>query len=121
MFVPQLLSIGGKDAVLRPLGEFRAEAHEALSAPLYTLTLPLLAVAFVVGAGFRRQGFAGRIVLAAGAGLGVRLAGLAAKSVVTGTAVLWPLMYLPPLAGILASLWILSGFRVLPRRRPGAA
>ncbi|HET7409537.1 MAG TPA: LPS export ABC transporter permease LptF [Paracoccaceae bacterium] len=120
MFVPELLTITADEAAARSLGEFRAEAHEALSAPLYTLTLPLLAVAFVIGAGFRRQGFAGRIVLAAGAGLGIRVAGLAAKSVVTGAAPLWPLMYVPPLLGILVGLWILSGLR-LPRRRTGAA
>lgn len=121
MFLPKLLSITEEDAGGRAVGEYRAEAHEALSAPLYTLVLPLLAVAFVVGAGFRRQGFAGRIVLAAAAGLGVRLAGLAAKSLVTGTAALWPLMYVPPLLGILVSLWILSGLRLFPRRRTGAA
>jgi lipopolysaccharide export system permease protein len=121
MFVPELLTIEAERAAPRPLGEFRAEAHEALSGPLYTLALPLLAVAFVVGAGFRRQGFTGRIVMAAGAGLGVRLAGLAAKSVVTGAAPLWPLMYVPPLLAIAFSLWLLSGVRLLPRRRAGAA
>jgi lipopolysaccharide export system permease protein len=121
MFVPELLAMTDEQAALRPLGEFRAEAHEALSGPLYTLALPLLAVAFVVGAGFRRQGFTGRILLAAGAGLGIRLAGLAAKSVVTGAAALWPLMYVPPLLAVLFSLWLLSGMRLLPRRRPGAA
>ena len=121
MFLPELLSIDEDSAGQRPVGEYRAEAHEALSAPLYTLALPLLAVAFVVGAGFRRQGFAGRIVMAAAAGLGIRLAGLAAKSLVTGTAPLWPLMYAAPLTGVLVSLWILSGLRLLPRRRAGAA
>ncbi len=121
MFVPELLSVSADDAGARGVGEYRAEAHEALSAPLYTLALPLLAVAFVVGSGFRRQGFAGRIVLAAASGVAVRLAGLAAKSLVTGTAALWPLMYAPPLVGILLALWILSGLRLPRRRRPGAA
>lgn len=121
MFLPELLSMTEEEAGVRPLGEYRAEAHEALSGPLYTLALPLLAVAFVVGAGFRRQGFAGRIVMAAGAGLGVRVAGLAAKSLASGTAALWPLMYAPPLIGMLVALWVLSGYRLLPRRRPGAA
>lgn len=119
MFLPELLTITAEEGAPRPVGRYRAEAHEALSAPLYTLALPLIAVAIVVGAGFRRQGFAGRIVLAAGAGLGIRLAGLAAKSMVSGAAPLWPLMYVPPLFGILAALWILSGRR-LPRRRAGA-
>ena len=118
MYVPRLLSIGPDEAGPRPIGDFRAEAHEALSAPLYVIALPLLAVAFVVSAGFRRQGFAGRIVLAAVAGLGLRLSGLAAKSLVTGAAAAWPVMYLPPLIGIAAAVLMLSDWR---RRRPRRA
>lgn len=121
LFLPELLSVTPEGAAPRPIGEFRAEAHEALSAPLYVLSLPVLAVAFIVGAGFRRQGFAGRIMLAAAAGLSLRLGGLAIKSAVTGAAALWPLLYLPPALGIGAALLMLSGYRVLPRRRPGAA
>lgn len=117
MYLPELLSISGEEEGSRRLAEYRAEAHEALSAPLYTLTLPLIAVASIVGAGFRRQGFTRRIVLAASAGLAVRVAGLAAKSIVTGAGALWPLIYVPPLLGILVSLWMLSGVQLLPRRR----
>lgn len=111
MYLPDLLEIDAARAAPRSIGDFRAEAHEALSSPLYVLALPLLAVAFVISAGFRRQGFAGRIVLAAVVGLGLRLAGLAAKSVVTGTAAFWPIMYLPPVLGILAALWMLTDWR----------
>ena len=121
LFLPELLSITPEEAAPRPVGEYRAEAHEALSAPLYVVALPLLAVAFIVSAGFRRQGFAGRIVLAAVAGLGLRLGGLAIKSAVTGTAALWPLFYLPPVLGTAAAMLMLSGYRLLPRRRAGAA
>jgi len=35
---------------------------------------------------------------------------------VTGSAALWPLIYAPPLLGILVSLWMLSGVQILPRR-----
>ncbi len=111
MYLPDLLEIDAARAAPRSIGDFRAEAHEALSAPLYVLALPLLAVAFVISAGFRRQGFAGRIVLAAVVGLGLRLSGLAAKSLVTGTAAFWPVMYVPPLLGILAALWMLTDWR----------
>lgn len=117
MYLGELFSMTGEEEGSRALAEYRAEAHEALSAPLYTLTLPLIAVASIVGAGFRRQGFTRRIVMAAGAGLGVRVAGLAAKSLVTGSAALWPLIYAPPLLGILVSFWMLSGVQILPRRR----
>jgi lipopolysaccharide export system permease protein len=121
LFVPDLLTITPQEAAPRPIGDYRAEAHEALSAPLYTLALPLLAVAFIVSAGFRRQGVADRIFLAAGAGLGLRLSGLAIKSAVTGTAALWPLFYLPPVLGIALAVMMLSGYRLSPRRRPGRA
>lgn len=121
MYLPELLSYSGGEEGSRPVSEYRAEAHEALSAPLYTLTLPLIAVASIVGAGFRRQGFTRRIVLAAAAGLGIRLAGLAAKSIATGIGALWPLIYMPPLLGILISLWMLSGVQLLPRRRKETA
>lgn len=121
MYLAELLSISEGEDASRPLAEYRAEAHEALSAPLYTLTLPLIAVASIVGAGFRRQGFTRRIVLAAGAGLGVRVAGLAAKSIVTGSVALWPLIYAPAVLGILVSFWMLSGMRIWPRKRWKAA
>ncbi len=115
-FVPHLLSVGEGETGRYTLGEFRAEAHEALSGPLYALALPMLGTALIVGLGFRRQGFAGRIVLAAGAALGLRLLGLAAKSATGAEAALWPLMYLPPLAGIGVALWMLSPWGLMPRR-----
>lgn len=119
MSVPELLTITAEEGAPRKLGAYRAEAHEALSAPLYVIALPLLAVAFIISAGFRRQGFVGRIVLAALAGLGLRLLGLAVKSLVTAEASLWPLLYLPPALGVGAALWMLSGYGLLPRRRVG--
>jgi len=119
MYLPELLSITEEEARLRPLGEFRAEAHEALAGPLYVLVLPLLAVAFVVSAGFRRQGFAGRILLAAVAGLGLRMAGLAAKGLVAGTASLWPLLYVPPVVGAAIAVWMLADWRRAAPVRPG--
>lgn len=117
MYVPRLLSITAEEGAPRALGDFRAEAHEALSSPLYVLALPLLAVAFVISAGFRRQGFAGRIVLAAIAGLALRLGGLAAKSLVSGVAAAWPVMYVPPILGIIVAVAMLAGWRVRGPRR----
>lgn len=121
MYLPELLSTTEEQAGPRSVGDFRAEAHEAISAPLYVLALPLLGVAFVISAGFRRQGFAGRILLAVVAGLGLRLAGLATKSAVSGEEALWPLLYLPPILGILAALLMLSGIRLRPSRTAGAS
>jgi lipopolysaccharide export system permease protein len=122
-YLPELFRItqAEAEAARRPLGAYRAEAHEALSAPLYGLVFALIAVAFVVGPGFRRQGFLGRILLAAAVALGLRLAGLAAKGLATGEAALWPLMYLPPLVGAALALWLLSGRRLPARRRANGA
>lgn len=114
LYLPELLTIPAAETGGRPVGRYRAEAHEALSGPLYALALPLIAVAFLISAGFRRQGFVGRIVLAAGVGAALRLLGLLAKAATSGAAALWPTMYLPPLIGIAAALWLLAG-----RPRPG--
>ena len=121
MYVTKLLTITSEEGKPRPLGDYRAEAHEALSAPLYLLALPMLAVAFVVSSGFRRQGFTKRIVMAALAGLALRLLGLAAKSAVSGATALWPLLYLPPILGVAIAILMLSGLRFRALRRTEAA
>ncbi|MEM9760947.1 MAG: LPS export ABC transporter permease LptF [Pseudomonadota bacterium] len=119
MFLPELLSMTEEEAErrFRPLGEFYAEAHEALSAPLYALALPMLAVAVVLSAGFRRQGFLGRVLGAVAVAVVLRVVGLAAKSATAGEAALWPSLYLPPLIGIAIAVWLLSGRGMAPRKR----
>lgn len=121
MFLNELLAVDETNAGVRPVSEYKAEAHEALSAPLYVIALPLLAVAFVISAGFRRQGFTGRIVLAVVASVALRLCGLALKSAATGAEPLWPLLYIPPVLGCMLALGMLSGQRLFPRRRVEAA
>lgn len=121
--IDRLLTITEDEAKPRSLGDFRAEAHEALSAPLYVLALPLLGVAFVIGGGFRRQGFAMRIFSAVSVAICVRLLGLALKGATAGTAALWPLMYAPPVLGIIFAVWLLSksGRPILSRAQPRMA
>ncbi|MEO0819090.1 MAG: LPS export ABC transporter permease LptF [Pseudomonadota bacterium] len=128
MFLPRLLTITEEEAKerFRPVGEFRAEAHEALAAPLYVIALPMLAVAIVLSAGFRRQGFLGRVLGSVIVAVVLRVLGLAAKSATANAAFLWPTMYLPPLLGILAAVWLLSMSGLRPRSAraamlPGAA
>ncbi|MEM6354268.1 MAG: LPS export ABC transporter permease LptF [Pseudomonadota bacterium] len=118
MFLPELLSMTEEEAQrrFRPLGEFRAEAHEAISAPLYAVALPMLAVALVLSAGFRRQGFLGRVLGAVAVAVVLRVLGLAAKSVTAGEAALWPMLYAPPLLGIALAIWLLSSRGMAPRR-----
>lgn len=88
-------------------GKWIAEGHEQLSGPIYALVLPLIAVAGVLGGGFRRRGHGMRILVAIMAAASIRVMGLAAKSVVTTSPSLWPLFYVPPLIGIAAAIWIL--------------
>ena len=75
-----------------------------------------MAVAFVIGAGFRSQGFFSHIMLATGAAVTLRITGLAMKATVSSQAALWPAMYAPPLLGIAVAVWFLAG-RPLPWRR----
>ena len=99
----------------RARGEFVAEGHEQISAPLYALVLPLIAAAVLQSAGHRRRGGPGPLLAAVAAASACRLAGVAAKSAVGGTAALWPLMYLAPLLGGGLALWLL--WRGPPRGR----
>ncbi|MEL7138741.1 MAG: LPS export ABC transporter permease LptF [Pseudomonadota bacterium] len=119
MFLPELLNMTEEEAErrFRPLGEFRAEAHEAISAPLYAVALPMLAVALVLSAGFRRQGFLGRVLGAVAVAVVLRVLGLAAKSVTAGEAALWPMLYAPPLLGIALAIWLLSSRGMALRRQ----
>lgn len=122
-YLPTLLSITPPEAARlgRPLGAYRAEAHEALSGPLYAPAFTLLAIAFVVGPGFRRRGFLGRILAATGVGLALRLTGLGLKGAATGAAALAPTLYLPPLVGVALALWVLAGRPFASRRRANGA
>jgi lipopolysaccharide export system permease protein len=99
-----------------PRGRRLAEAHERMSAPLYGLALPLVALAAILGPGFTRRGYGQRVIAAVAIGVGLRGAGLALKAATVAEASLWPLLYAPPLLGVALSLWALSrpqlqGFR----------
>ena len=55
--------------------------------------------------------------VAIASGLGLRLLGLAAKSLATAQVALWPLMYVPPVIGMVAAVVMLSGLSLWRRRR----
>jgi lipopolysaccharide export system permease protein len=103
------------------LGDFVAEGHEQISAPLYAVAMPLVAVAASLGAGFTRRGYAARVGVAVALGVALRLLGVAAKALTTGTPELWPVMYAPPILGAAAALWSLSYGDAIPFRRRRAA
>jgi len=93
---------------LSSLGRLYAEGHERLSGPLYAVAMPLVALASIMAGGFARRGYSRRVAMAVGLGVGLRLLGFAAKSAATGAAMLWPLMYAPPLLAVVVALVVLS-------------
>ena len=103
-------------------GKFVAEGHEQISAPLYAVSLPLIALAALLAPGFRRRGYGKRIAAAIALAAACRLAGVAAKSAASGAPDLWPLMYVPPVLGAALALWALwAGLPRLSRPQPPAA
>jgi lipopolysaccharide export system permease protein len=114
LILPDADLLDGRDP-----GKFVAEGHEQISAPLYAVTLPLIALASLLGPGFRRRGYGGRLAAAIALAALTRLLGVAAKAATTGTAELWPLMYAPSVLGAILAVWVL--WAGLPELRGPAA
>jgi lipopolysaccharide export system permease protein len=74
-----------------------AEAHARLSSPLYVPTFVMFAILAVIGGAFSRMGYGRQIALAAGAALGVRLAGALIQAACENSPWLNILQYLIPL------------------------
>lgn len=79
-FIHELFSPGNSAADLQNLERFRAEAHKRLSTPLYTLLFAALAAAMLLSGEFNRRGQAGRIFIAIGLAVSMRVAGLGLES-----------------------------------------
>lgn len=101
------------------LGRFISEAHDKIAAPFVSLTLPLIALGAVLMGGFRRGGFALRMVLAVGTVIVVQAIAVASKSAIKADPALWPAAYLAPLAALLFGVTYLWG-ATRTRRRIGA-
>ena len=55
------------------------------------------------------------MIVAGVAALALRLAGLAVKAAMASSPGIWSLMYLPPLAGLIAAWWLTrTGSRAVP-------
>ncbi len=89
---------------------FRAELHKRLSAPLYPLAAFIIAFAFLGNARTTRQSRGLAIGGAAAAFAAVEIAGFGTSGFVARNALLAPLPYLVPLAGILFALLYAAGF-----------
>jgi len=102
-------------------GAMLAEANSRLAAPLYVVAYMLLALATILGAGFSRLGYGGRIAAAAAVAVMARTLGFAAQSVCGGAPLLNVLQYAPPIIVAAASLGMLFGTAPMKRRTGDAS
>ncbi|MEM1313049.1 MAG: LPS export ABC transporter permease LptF [Pseudomonadota bacterium] len=116
-FAPQLVAPTEAMMQGREPGEYVAEGHEQISAPLYALALPMIGLASLLGPGFRRRGYGKRLAAAVALAAACRMLGVAAKAATSSAAGLWPLMYLAPLLALALALLVL--WRGLPRLGSG--
>ena len=79
--------------------DFVAEGHYKITMPLLATIYPVIALVTLLAGGYRRSGFGRRVVVAIGVAAVLQIAMFAAKAQVQEHADLWPLMYLPILAG----------------------
>ena len=103
-----------------------AEGHARLSAPIYNITLTLLALAFLVRGEYQRLGYGKRIALCAITGFIIRLSGFALTAAAEGNAALNPLQYALPIGvSLICAAYLLSRRRwtraPIKRRRKKAA
>ena len=87
--------------------QYREEAHQRLSSPLYHLSFALLAAACLLVGHFNRRGQADRIVLAVAAMVAIQAMALGISDVATRNLALVPLLYVCPIATALAALGVL--------------
>lgn len=92
----------------RDYGRYISEGHEQLSSPLYGFAIVVLAAAVMLRGSFSRRGYLGRMLLAAGLGVGLRVLGLALQNITKGSPELWPIMYAPPIIASIIALWMLA-------------
>lgn len=107
-------------------GRLISEGHMRLATPLYNLALPMIGIVWLLCGSFSRRGFGMRILGAVAFAILVRVAGVAAHSIVQKNLDLAFIHYLIPLATIGVCSAYLSGidvFRPLTHyfvRRPAA-
>jgi lipopolysaccharide export system permease protein len=107
-------------ANVRPL---LAEGHARLAAPLYDIAFMSLALAAVLGGGFSRMGYGGRMAAVGGAALVARLLGFAAQAASNASPALNVAQYAVPLVVIAGCGWVLfhRPARTPAPLRPGRA
>lgn len=107
---PEVLAASGltREALL-------LEAHDRMVQPVLPLVLPLLAFALLLSGGFSRMPVWRPVALVGVLAVALVMAGNGARTIVVQDVTLWPLLYLPGLAGAALALGILA--RTGARRR----
>ena len=88
-------------------GKLIAEAHSRMSGPLFCIAFVLLALVSVLGGRFSRNGYAGRIGVAAAIAAAIRIIGVVVQTAAQSVMVLNILQYLVPLIPILVCLYLI--------------
>jgi lipopolysaccharide export system permease protein len=99
----------------------RAEGHDRLASPLYSLAFTLIALAAVLAGEFNRRGRRWRIVVAVFAIALVRSAGLGLVGLSAKFPALIPLLYLNIVLVMAVCLYALAQGQIWRRRRPDLA
>lgn len=99
----------------RNYAKWVAEGHEQLSAPLYGFAIVAVTAAVMLFGSFSRRGYMLRMLLAAIAGVLLRVSGLALQNAAGSTPAVWPLMYAVPILASVIALWILMKGRFRTR------
>ena len=90
-------------------GDYVAEAHGQLSAPLLALIFPALAMASVMTGSYRRGGNGARLAIAVAAAAAIQLSSVLSKSTVSENPDMYLVSYLPPAVAALLTFYLLAG------------
>jgi len=124
MTMSELYHVHKIDADLSDYRKAKVEIHQRISAPLFNLSLPLIALACLLPSGFNRRGQSGTIGLAITLMILSESASLAASNLATANLFFAPLMYLAAVIPIIGSVMILREYSwpkvALPVMRPSA-
>jgi lipopolysaccharide export system permease protein len=94
-----------------------AEGHFRLASPLYNLAVMAMALAAVLGGGFSRLGYAGRIASVSFGAVLVRVGGFGVQALCEKNIPLNVLQYAVPLGAMGWAFWVLFRKARAPRRR----
>jgi lipopolysaccharide export system permease protein len=116
-FMDELINPGTGEDNLRNLGKFRAELHQRLASPFYSIALVLIALAALLTGEHDRRGHWRRILFALGTGLVFEAVALALVNIMAKNPSLAPLLYLNLAFAFAIPTYVLSRGRLFRRRR----